>query len=375
MIQSLRLTNIRCFKNQKFEFAPGINLIIGPNGSGKTSILEGIAFFAFGRVLSVDCDFLVVSRGEEVGRLELEVKNEPHIRAEAAFLKEGKVIRFQDKKVPNSQIIGFVKAVLFNVETVDLVSGSPQTRRREVDLMIAQRQPAFVRTLLQFRRVLRQRNILLRDVVSGRAQRRELDFWNKEFVTHAEAVFAARLEFINFVNREIGQTYDFLTKKPGDLKLKYSSSAHYDRLEENLIGVLEEDLRYGLTTIGPHRDDIVFNNNGFSLRQGGSRGEQRLAAVAYKAEAKKFLAGENSPVLILDDVFSELDEEKREAVAEVLDLEDDGSQEGPAQEFQALAGGPARQFQALAGGQVFVSGTDERVIPPNLIRRANLIRL
>jgi len=374
MIQSLRLTNIRCFENKKFEFAPGINLIIGPNGSGKTSILEGIAFFAFGRFLSVDYDFFIVSKGQEVGRLELEVKKESHIKAEAVFLKDRKIIKLDDKKIPNSQIIGFIKAVLFNVDSVDLVSSSPQTRRREIDLMITSVKPAFVRTLLQFRRVLRQRNILLRDIALGRAQREELNFWNREFVNCAKAVFTERMKFIDFVNQGISQTYDFLTKKLNSqpespsrqtgLKLKYSSSAHYDRLEENLIGVLEEDLRIGLTTIGPHRDDIIFINDGFPLRQGGSRGEQRLAAVAYKAEAKKFLAGEDSPVLILDDVFSELDEEKRETVAEALGLEDNENKEEP-----------ARQLQALAGRQVFVSGTDERVIPPNLIKKANIIRL
>lgn len=347
MIFSLRLTNIRTFSDRRFEFKPGVNLVVGQNGSGKTTILESIALFALGKFQSIGQDFLAVKAGEEVGRLE--VKTDVG-EAEAAIYLGGKILKVKEKKIPNTKIVGFQKVVFFNPETIDLVSGSPQVRRRELDSAISQKKNRFIVDLLKYRKVLKQRNNLLKLISLNRAARSELEFWDRELSDLTGKIYKARMKLVEFVNADLAKTHFALLGRDGNLSLKYLPSVDYSCFEEAIIASRDDDLRYGQTGIGPHRDDFLFettrHERKFSLRDGGSRGEQRLAAIALKEELKKFLTDEVEPILILDDVFSELDLKRREAISNLI-----------------------------KGGQVFISATDEKVIPEEILGRANIIRL
>ena len=348
MIRRIRLTNIRCFADQIFEFGPGVNLIVGPNGSGKTTILEAASIFSFGRFQSVERDFFAVKSGEEIGRLELDaVITGKKRNFEAAILDGEKIFKANGKKKFTSEIIGSIKTVFFNPETIDLVSGPPQTRRRELDFTIAQKDARFVRMLLEYRRVLRQRNSLLKAIRKSKSARRELGYWDGELCLLAKSICKRRLMLIKIINCEIAEVHSLLVEKEKELALKFLPSADYEKFEENLVAVRERDLYLGLTTIGPHRDDFDFVEGNFALKQGGSRGEQRMAAVAFKVETKKFLTEDGvEPILILDDVFSELDQKRRESVAGIL-----------------------------GNAQVFLSATDERVIPKIILANARIIKL
>ncbi len=347
MIQKLKLENIRCFEKASFDFEPGVNLITGSNGSGKTTILEAIGFFAFGRFQSVAQDSMAIKSGNEVGRVEINlVSDGKEITASAAILQGAKVININNKKVPNSRIVGLQKAVFFNPETIDLVSGSPAVRRRELDQIIAQKKKSYVLDLLNYRRILHQRNELLRHIAVARAKRGELDFWDRQLCEEGMKIYEYRLKLISKINQSIKEVHTYLIGNESALELKYAQSVDYNRFDEALVGALDADLRYGATSIGPHRDDFVFVENGFSLKDGASRGEQRVAAAAFKALSKDYLADGEAPVLIIDDIFSELDSKRREAVMHILQ-----------------------------GGQIFISATDERVVPQGLIEKANIIKL
>jgi len=348
MVRSLRLTNIRCFKDARFEFAPGVNLIVGPNGSGKTTILEAAGLFAFGRFQSVERDFLAVASPQECGRVELVAQvAEGQRRAEVAILEGEKVFKLHDKKIANSKIIGFVKVIFFNPETIGLVAGSPQLRRRELDSSVAQKKRSFVRSLLHLKKILRERNSLLRQITAQRAAESELDFWDAELTKYAPAIYRERQELIEAINRGIAEVHNSLVEKERNMHLSYLPSVDYARFAETLAAVRERDLRLALSSVGPHRDDFAFADGDFFLKEGGSRGEQRMAAIAFKLEAKKYLtAPDAEPTLILDDVFSELDADRREAVAKIL-----------------------------GSGQVIISATDERVVPKRLLEQAKAIRL
>lgn len=357
MIQKLKLENIRCFEKNSFNFEPGVNLIIGANGSGKTTILEAIGFFAFGRFQSVAQDSMTIKSGGDVGRVEVKlVSDGKEIIASAAILSGAKIIHISGKKVPNSRIIGLHKAVFFNPETIDLVSGAPSVRRRELDLIIAQKKKSFVLELLSYRRILHQRNELLRLISIKRAKTPELDFWDKQLVASGLKIYEMRRRLIEKINQSLSDVHTYLIGNESALRLKYAPSVDYTRYDEALIGAQDADIRYGVTSFGPHRDDFVFVENGFNLKDGASRGEQRVAAAAFKALSKDYLAdGEapprgalpgGTPVLIIDDIFSELDSKRREAVMHILE-----------------------------GGQIFISATDERVVPQGLIEKANIIRL
>lgn len=350
MIRSIRVKNIRTFQDTTFDFRSGVNLLVGQNGAGKTSILESLGLIAFGRFLSVSRDSFVISKGEEASRVEIDLEEEGASRVEIGFSRNEKIIMIDGVKEPVSKLIGLVPQVFFNPETVELVFDSPALRRRELDMVLTQANYGFVLDILNFRRILKERNALLRAVKIGKSNLVELEFWNKRFVEYALKIHNKRMELVSFYNQEIDKVFRELSGGRAGLSIKYLPSGDYERLDESLAAHLESDLENGLTTIGPHRDDFSFMVSGRSMREGASRGEQRLAAVAFKATACAFLSKNNiSPKIILDDVFSELDGARQQSVAEALEI-----------------------FEV---SQVFLSSTELENLPLSLKQEANIIKI
>jgi len=348
MFKSITLQNIRVFKKASFHFDEGINLIIGPNGSGKTTILEALATFSFGRFQSIEKDQLAIRAGEQIGRIEAQIKeNGSTHKLELALTPLKKTMKIDEKNLPASQMVGRQRAVLFNPETIDLVSGAPQLRRRELDLTIAQNHPAHIKILLEYRQILRQRNELLKRIALDYAGIGELDFWDSKLAEHALSVVALRQKFIATANEKIGAIFARLLKRNMQLSLCYVPTAHYDDFATALKHKRAYDLRSGLTSVGPHRDDFCFKSDQYKLEEGASRGEQRLASFAFKLVERDYLTEEGSlPVLLMDDVFSELDKSRREMVTKVLD-----------------------------GGQIIVTATDENVMPSMIRENGRIIKL
>ncbi len=345
MIQKIRLQNIRCFGDDVFEFGPGTNLVIGQNGSGKTTILEAIGFFAFGGFISVKSDFLAVSHAQEVGRIEVFTDSK---NASVAISGLQRISKIAQNKVKNSQLIGFKKAVLFNPQTVEIVSASPAARRKEMDIVIAQKDSAFVTTLLEYRKVLKNRNSLLKMVAHAQTSSDALDFWDEKLDELSRRIYEARTIFIDYQNERIGDVYAKLSLRKGKSKIVYKPSCDYDRYAEALVSSRDYDIVSGSTSVGPHRDDFGVLFDGYDIRNHASRGEQRLAALAIKNIQIDYLS-ENShkPALLLDDVFSELDHKRRESLIENIDPD----------------------------CQIFISATDKAIIPAELFSGANLIDL
>lgn len=331
-------------------------MIVGKNGSGKTTIMESLAVFSFGRFQSIEKDQMAICSGEEVGRIEAQIiQEEMTHKVELVMTPLNKTMKIDDKKLPASQMVGVQRSVLFNPETIDLVSGPPQIRRRELDLTIAQNHPTHIKILLEYRQILRQRNELLKRISLDYASVGELDFWDRKLNEHALFIVKLRQKFIEQANRKIGEIYEKLLGRDLGLSLKYLPSAHYDNFPEALKNKRAYDIRSGLTSVGPHRDDFAFESDDFRLEEGASRGEQRLAAFAFKLLERDYLTDEGRlPVLLMDDVFSELDSARREMVTEVLD------------------GGPST---ALGTGQIIVTTTDEKVVPSVIREKAKIINI
>jgi DNA replication and repair protein RecF len=350
MIRSIRVKNIRTFKDKTLNFEAGVNLLVGRNGAGKTSILESLGLIAFGRYLSVSQDLFVITKGEEVSRVEIDLEEESANRVEIGFSRKEKIINIDSVREPVSRLIGLVPQVFFNPETVELVFESPALRRRELDMVLTQANHDFVLDILNFRKILKERNALLRAVKIRKSNLNELEFWDNRFMEYALKIHLARMDLISFYNHSIGPIFKELSGAGGDLSLKYLPSADYERLDESLAAHLESDLENGLTAIGPHRDDFGFISAGRSMREGASRGEQRLAAIAFKATACAYLAeGGINPKIVMDDVFSELDGSRQESVSNALEI-----------------------FRV---NQVFLSSTGLQNLPISLQQKTNVIEL
>lgn len=348
MFSKISIQNIRVFKKASFHFDEGVNLIVGPNGSGKTTVLESLALFSFGRFQSVEKDQMAIRLGEEVGRIEATIIQDQSSRqVELAMTPAGKTMKIDSKKLPASQMVGVQRSVLFNPETINLVSGAPQLRRRELDLTIAQKHTTHIKILLEYRQILRQRNELLKRIALDFSDLGELDFWDKQLSEHATRIVREREAFIKQANLKVGAVYKGLLGRDRALSLRYLKSADYG----DFLGALKHkrgyDIKSGLTSVGPHRDDFCFETGSFKLEEGASRGEQRLAAFAFKLIERDYLTDEKHiPVLLMDDVFSELDSGRRDMVVKVLD-----------------------------GGQIILTATDEKVMPSMIRERGKVITL
>lgn len=348
MIKSLKVSNLRCFTKEDFVFDDKVNLLIGQNGTGKTTILESIAFFTFGKFRSIAQDNLAIKEGSDNARFEVVInQGRKEIKAAVALTREEKIVQIEGKKTSLSKVVGLEKIVFFNPETIDLVSGSPSTRRSELDLIISEQEAEYVKTHLQYRRVLHNRNHLLKMINQGRCQEKDLEFWNRELIRLGSEIYNRRLAVMEIINKDLNKTHQQFLLKDSDLRIQYQSSLDYERFEEELFGSLSKDLRLEQTTAGPHRDDFVFIDGKKKLKDGASRGEQRLAAAAFKMQSKHYLESLGfQPVLIFDDIFSELDELRRGAVGTIIE-----------------------------GEQVIMSATDEKVISKDLKDKATPIYL
>lgn len=359
-LSSLDLEEFRTYRSIHLDVEPAGLRLSGANASGKSSLLEAVAMLATTRSprTSTERDVIAWKSGEEYGvapyarfRAGVDALGGPFAIAmaiEADPERGGKLrkeIRIDGRPVRAGDAVGRLKAVLFSVEDVALVSGPPLGRRRYLDLTISQVDGAYLRALSGFNRVLAQRNGLLKAFARDRVHHADasvhaqLAYWDEELVRFGALVYAyrsrllgalsalLRIRFASLVDgREIGLTY---VPSLEDVRV---GGAPFDHDVDELTSIVARDysgrlaesrrdeVRRGVTLIGPHRDDLAFTVDGVDLAAFGSRGEQRLAVVALKlaeADLMRAEAGE-SPVLLLDDVLSELDEGHRDQLVTAL---------------------------------------------------------
>lgn len=348
-LREIELDEFRSYRRLRLALEPAGIRLIGPNASGKSSLLEAVAMLATTRSPRSASDREVINwqSGEEIGfppfaRLRAEVTTgygqvELEIRLQADPSRPTvvkKQIHLGGRTVRAMDAVGALKAVLFSPEDVALISGAPSARRRFLDLTISQLDGAYLRALARYGRVLSQRNGLLKSLVRQRiaadstAATAQLAFWDGELVAHGSALIARRV--LTVARLAALSRERFARLSPGrDLTITYRSSLELngigagapprplDELQavvareygEQLTSSRVDELRRGASLIGPHRDDLVFEVDGVDVAPFGSRGLQRLAVVALKLAETSLMTEEagEAPVLMLDDVLSELD--------------------------------------------------------------------
>jgi DNA replication and repair protein RecF len=319
----LRLQHYRSYEDSSFELGEGVNIVVGPNAAGKTNLLEAVMVASVGKSYRAR-DISLVQTGADWSRIDLHTSENTLRTVKLQTNSSGKIQKtFEiDKKVykrlpvPQRQPV-----VLFEPNDLQLVEGEPSLRRNYFDDVIEQYALAYEKIRSQYKRIVSQRNALLKQSSSADSQ---LFAWNLRLVDLGEKLVAERLKIIDLINNKLGETYSSIAGRETEVKVEYESSVDMEDYSSKLLKKLESsqelDMQRGFTGSGPHRDDFVVYMNGSPALQSASRGEIRTLLLSLKIIELQILEDERGirPLLLLDDVFSELDGSRRRALTEFL---------------------------------------------------------
>lgn len=315
MLKRLKLTNFRNHADFKVEFTQ-TTVFIGRNGCGKSNILEAIALLSFCRSFRDDDKKNLIKIGADFARIngddaEIFLQKNPNFIFQA---KEKGVVKKQ------SEFIGQRRSVVFSPETMAIITGSPRNRRKFLDIMISQSDRQYLRALVRYEKVRLERNSLLQRIRANSANEQELGFWDKELVAEGKAIINSRSRAVKHLNAQLSNLYSKISGRTDQLDLNYESNAAAD-FEGQLRSQRRREILAGRTFTGPHRDDLVFLLNMCDMAKFASRGEIRSAILALKIAELEFLSeGEkNQPLLLLDDIFSEFDHDRREHLCGLIE--------------------------------------------------------
>lgn len=320
-ITSLRLQQFRSYEDATFRFDGGVNIIVGPNASGKTNLLEAV---------------LVAARGQSYRARdnELVMIDKPWARLDAVADGDSRTVKleaepvFKKSFIINDQVLTRLSlqktlpVVVFEPNHLLLLHGSPELRRSYLDDVLEETVPGYTATRRHYRRVLAQRNALLKRGLA--VAERQIFPWNIRLSELAGQIVRQRQELIERLNQTAGQIYSDISATKTDVVLEYDSQWHADQYESHLLKKLESQLEIdaerGFTTAGPHRDDLAVYLNHQPAATTASRGETRDLVLLLKIMELHLLAGarQQPPMFLLDDVFSELDSKRRQALVQFL---------------------------------------------------------
>ncbi|HSP09209.1 MAG TPA: DNA replication/repair protein RecF [Candidatus Dormibacteraeota bacterium] len=317
-LRRLRLRNHRNYADLDLAPGPGINVFIGANGQGKTNLLEAVAMLALSSSPRARREVELVGPVTSASRIEAEVESagrkvELAITLNVEGERARRTIDVDGVRRRAFDLPGHFRVTLFWPDDLGLVKAGPELRRRFLNQMLVQVEPGYARALAGLRRVLEQRNSLLKKMAAGDGGDDVLEAWNQELVVIGTEVATARARAVLELGPEAARCH-------ADIATGERLEIHYEGPPENLAEAvhnsLAEDLRRGSTSVGPHRDDLRVLLDGQEARSYGSQGQQRTAVVSLKLAEAALIArrtGER-PVLLLDDVLSELDGERRAAL-------------------------------------------------------------
>ena len=324
-LRRLWLTDFRGYREADVSFAPGLTAVVGPNGQGKTNLLEAIGYLAtLSSFRGAPTDALiragaeraiVRAEGEREGRqllLEAELSANGRNRAQ---LNRQPLKRARD-------LLGALRVTVFSPDDLTLVKGSPGDRRAYLDETLVALHPRHDQTRTDLDRILRQRGALLKQA-GGRLNPEielTLDVFDAKLVTAGEALAVARRELVADLEPVLGQAYEQVARRGAEVRAIYQPPWMADGLAAALVLARKDDLRRGVSTVGPHRDELELVLNAMPARTHASQGEQRSLALALRLAAHEVVTRQTDtpPVLLLDDVFSELDPDRSAALLACL---------------------------------------------------------
>lgn len=334
-LKSLELHGYRNYDSLKLATEAGVNIFIGPNAQGKTNLLEAIHVLSLTKShrTSKDKELIGWNQSSAVIRAEME-KRHGDVRLELQLSAQGKKAKInglEQRKL--SGFVGTLNVVLFAPEDLDIVKGAPGVRRRFMDMEIGQVHPGYLYDMQQYQKVLQQRNNYLKANDSRSASAAMLDVWNEQLATYGVKMMQKRKNFIVNLQRWAEKIHAGITGGTEQLTVHYKPSfgdpdgsdnqvdpSLFQQFMLKLTQGKEQEFRRGTTLAGPHRDDLAFAINGKDVQAFGSQGQQRTAALSLKLAELELMHEElgEYPILLLDDVLSELDQTRQTQLIETF---------------------------------------------------------
>ena len=320
MIADLRLQHFRSYTDQLFEFGPGVNIVVGPNASGKTNLLEAVLVLARGNSYRV-ADTELVQFDQDWARLDANLLTGHRRTVKFTPLqKPAKIYELEAKAYQRLSLQHSLPVVLFEPNHLRLLTGSPESRRAYLDDILEQTQPGYGAMLRHYRRALAQRNALLK---TSRAKD-QFFVWNIRLSELGGHIVKSRAALVGVMQLSIERLYRDISRTSTEIEVSYDTKLNLTNYESqllhNLEAQLERDMVRGFTSVGPHREDLQVLVNGRPASETASRGEARTLVLALKIIELQQLEQKRgiTPLLLLDDVFSELDGARRRALTEHL---------------------------------------------------------
>lgn len=335
-VQKLTLINFRNYREAYIEPIHEINVISGANAHGKSNLLEALFLFTTGKSYRANREKELIQMGKDFARVTIDIihKNNEKIKIEILLQitqstqKTSKIIKINNKILHSaSELVGKVNAVMFSPDDLEIIKGSPAARRRFLDIQISQASPVYCDNLRKYYKALEQRNTLLKSHMSDYKEKLKLlDIWDEQLINYGAYIIEKRLETAKNLEMLSQPILKYISEEKEELGINYLSNISIDNMSidkdnEKFMEILKDniknrlianrgkDIKYGTTSAGPHRDDFDFSINNNSAKIFGSQGQQKSVILALKLAEGELIFQETGekPLLLLDDVTSELD--------------------------------------------------------------------
>lgn len=316
IIKSLELSHFRNYETLDLLFDKGTNILYGDNAQGKTNILEAIYLSATTKSHKGSKDKDVISFGKEESHIRtylekdgVEVKVDMHLRS-----NKSKGIAINGQKIKKAaELLGILNVVFFSPEDLSIIKNGPAERRRFVDMELCQLDSFYLYNLNHYNKIVNQRNKLLKDLYLNPSLRETLTIWDSQLVSFGGKIIERRRQFIEQLNDIIKEIHSKLSGGKEELVIQYEPDVEIEDFEKKLKYNQERDIKLKQTSAGPHRDDFSFLIQDIDIRRFGSQGQQRTAALSLKLSEIELVKKmtKDTPVLLLDDVLSELDSNRQ----------------------------------------------------------------
>ena len=316
IIKSIELQNFRNYEDLNISFDEGTNIFYGDNAQGKTNILE--AAYLSGTTKSHKCskDKEMIRFGEQEAHIRTVVVKKDKEYQIDMHLKNKRSKGIAINKVPikkASELFGILNMVFFSPEDLNIIKNGPAERRRFLDSELCQLDKIYLSDLTTYNKILNQRNKLLKDMVYRPDLKDTLPVWDMQLVETGRKIIRRRKQFVDELNEIVHDIHYRISGEKEDLLLQYEPSIEDIFFEDELSRVKERDMRQCMTSVGPHRDDLLFSIGEVDIRKFGSQGQQRTSALSLKLSEIELVKRSihDTPVLLLDDVLSELDSNRQ----------------------------------------------------------------